>query len=375
MRSAESVPLQNFCRIVQGGRLGLSGNDFVPRGFPAYGAGGVNGYLATHEFDEPAVVLSAIGARCGKCFFADGKWISLANTQLIFPDPTRADCKFLWYQLNDERRWHRSGTGQPFIKPSDVKAHRVFLPPLPEQRRIAEILDKADALRAKRRAALAQLDTLTQSIFLDMFGDPATNPKGWPDSSLGTMLFDVTNGMTRRRSESDEGQSIVLRLRDIREGWIDFSDVNRITLTAVEARKYEVTVGDLLFIRVNGNPDYVGRCALFDGFAEKVYFNDHVMRVRVDPSTVAGVFLTFLLNGSHGKREIAKHRKTSAGQHTINQEGLGKIRLPVPPLPLQMEFGTRISAIEKAKKDHAASLSTLDALFAALQHRAFQGEL
>ena len=59
-----------------------------------------------------------------------------------------------------------------------VKAHRVFLPPLPEQRRIAEVLDRAEALRAKRRAALAQLDTLTQSIFLDLFGDPVTNPKG-----------------------------------------------------------------------------------------------------------------------------------------------------------------------------------------------------
>ena len=57
---------------------------------------------------------------------------------------------------------------------------RFPLPPLPEQRRIAEVLDRAEALRAKRRAALAQLDTLTQSIFLDMFGDPATNPKGWP---------------------------------------------------------------------------------------------------------------------------------------------------------------------------------------------------
>ena len=68
---------------------------------------------------------------------------------------------------------------QPSAIESSVKS-KLPLPPLPEQRRIAEILDKADALRAKRRAALAQLDTLTQSIFLDMFGDPATNPKGWP---------------------------------------------------------------------------------------------------------------------------------------------------------------------------------------------------
>ncbi|HEX7549250.1 MAG TPA: hypothetical protein VF579_01610, partial [Candidatus Methylomirabilis sp.] len=128
MTQGMAVTLQDFCRIVQGGRLGLSGNDFVAHGYPAFGAGGLNGYLSVHEFDEPAVILSAIGARCGKCFYAEEKWISLANTQLIFPDPDRADCKFLWFQLNDERRWHRSGTGQPFIKPSDVKTHCVFLP-------------------------------------------------------------------------------------------------------------------------------------------------------------------------------------------------------------------------------------------------------
>lgn len=80
-----------------------------------------------------------------------------------------------WAQITKSAR----GLAQPGVNATTLKALRVPLPPLPEQRRIAEILDKADALRAKRRAALAQLDTLTQSIFLDMFGDPATNPKGW----------------------------------------------------------------------------------------------------------------------------------------------------------------------------------------------------
>ncbi len=256
-----------------------------------------------------------------------------------------------------------------------VRGVKIPLPPLPEQRRIAEILDKADALRAKRRAALAQLDTLTQSIFLDMFGDPATNPKGWPVSELGTLLRDVTNGMTRRRPESEVGQSIVLRLRDIREGWIDFSNVNRITLSSTEAEKYEVVPGDLLFIRVNGNPQYVGRCALFAGYPERVYFNDHVMRVRIDAASVDGEFLAFLLNGSHGKREIAKHRKTSAGQHTINQDGLSRIRLPLPPLLLQRQFADRVAAVEAWKRTHDACLQASDQLFASLQHRAFRGEL
>ncbi|MCM8635341.1 MAG: restriction endonuclease subunit S, partial [Candidatus Accumulibacter sp.] len=254
---------------------------------------------------------------------------------VVRPRGDRADARYLTHFLRQDRVRKQGesrmtgSAGQRRVPEHFLAGLAVPLPPLPEQRRIAEILDKADALRAKRRAALAQLDTLTQSIFLDMFGDSATNPKGWPLSELGTLLRDVTNGMTRRRPESEVGQSIVLRLRDIREGWIDFSEVNRITLSPTEAEKYEVVPGDLLFIRVNGNPEYVGRCALFAGYPERVYFNDHVMRVRIDAASVDGVFLALLLNGSHGKREIAKHRKTSAGQHTINQDGLNVKEAPL----------------------------------------------
>ena len=172
MINSDLISLSSIAEITQGGRLKLSGNHFVEDGFPAYGAGGLNGYLEVAEFNRPAIILSSIGARCGKCFYVEGEWTSLANTQLIFPDLSRVDAKYLWYQINDEASWIRSGTAQPFIKPSNVKGRRVRLPPLAEQRRIAAILDKADALRAKRREAIAKLDQLLQSVFLDMFGDP-----------------------------------------------------------------------------------------------------------------------------------------------------------------------------------------------------------
>ncbi len=172
------VRLDSICRIVQGGQHKQSGKHFVEEGgFPAYGAGGHNGNFPSYEFDESAIVLSAIGARCGKCFQPNGKWSSLANTSVLFPDAGQADNRFLWYQLNDEASWHRSGTAQPYIKSSDIKGRKVYLPPIAEQKRIAGILDAADALRAKRREFLAQLDTFLQSTFLDMFGDPIE--KGW----------------------------------------------------------------------------------------------------------------------------------------------------------------------------------------------------
>jgi type I restriction enzyme S subunit len=248
------------------------------------------------------------------------------------------------------------------------------LPPLPEQRRIAAVLDKADALRAKRRETLAQLDDLTQSIFIEMFGDPVANPKGWPITKVASFLLDVTNGLTRRRSEVEDGEHIVLRLRDIRSESIDFSTPNRITLNEKEKAKYQVSPGELLFIRVNGNPEYVGRCALFEGHPEQVFFNDHVMRVRLKAGLTGG-YLSHFLNRPEGKKEIAKHRKTSARQHTINQDGLGAIALPLPDESLQNQFLDRVFALRKMASVQIDALDKLGALFTSLQHRAFRGEL
>lgn len=323
-------------------------------------------------------ILIGMDGEFNRARWCGGRALLNQRVSRIAPSCPDIDDGYLFYFLPAALKAIEQVTPFVTVKHLSVKQIRdivVPLPPLPEQRRIAAILDKADAMRAKRRAALAQLDTLTQSIFIDMFGDPSANPKGWPWVSLGTLLRGVTNGMTRRRTETDPGERIVLRLRDIRDGWIDFSDVNRITLTADERNKYEALAGDLLFIRVNGNPDYVGRCALFEGYSENVYFNDHVMRVRVDQSSINGVYLTYLLNGLHGKSEIAKHRKTSAGQHTINQDGLNRIRLPLPSLPVQVDFVSRIAAVEKLRTSQATSAGDFDGLFASLQHRAFEGEL
>lgn len=372
MRSGESIPLQDFCRIVQGGRLGLSGNDFVPRGFPAYGAGGLNGYLATHEFDQPAVVLSAIGARCGKCFFADGKWISLANTQLIFPDPARADCKFLWYELNDERRWHRSGTGQPFIKPSDVKAHRVFLPSLSEQRRIAKILDKADALRAKRRAALAQLDPLTQSIFLDMFGDPAANLKGWPIRLLqevvkaGTI---VTYGIVQAGEEFSGGVPYI-RTGDIVKGEIVIAGLRHSDpAIAAKFNRSRVEVGDIVMsIRAT-----VGTTALVPTELDGANLTQGTGRISPGEKTDRLYLLNYLR--ASGTQHWISLQIKGATFREITLTRLRKLPVAVPPIELQREFASRATAVEKLKTTEHKSLAEMDALFGALQHRAFRGEL
>ena len=265
--------------------------------------------------------------------------------------------------------------GQRRVPKTFLEELKIPLPPLEEQKRIAGILDQADALRRIRTRALDKLNTLGHAIFHEMFG-------GFPNGEilrdcpeLGEFLLDVKNGLTRRAKGSEEQNDIVLRLKDIRELEVDFSAVARISLDAKEKQKFSIEKGDLLFVRVNGNADYVGRNAVFHQFDEPVYFNDHIMRVRVTEERLIPHFLSFLLNSRFGKAQIAQNRKTSAGQHTINQDGLSKIRLPVPSLEQQREFVDALERIDSWRGRANASLSVSSDLFASLQNRAFRGEL
>ena len=108
-------------KICAGGKLKLTKSDYLSKGIPAYSAAGQDGYVHEAEFSSLGVIVSAIGARCGKSFYATGKWTTLANTQVILANESKCLNRFLWYLINDEQYWHRSGTAQPFIKPSDIQ--------------------------------------------------------------------------------------------------------------------------------------------------------------------------------------------------------------------------------------------------------------
>jgi type I restriction enzyme S subunit len=270
--------------------------------------------------------------------------------------------------------------GQRRVPANFLSTFDIPLPPLLLQRRIAEVLDKAEALRAKRRAALAQLDSLTQSLFLDLFGDPASNPKGWPIKTLGDLVVEFRYGSSNK--SANQGKP-ALRIPNVAGGTIDLNNLKLVPVDAAEFERLRLRDGDLLFVRTNGNPDFVGRCAVFDtktatpsGFAGNEFiFASYLIRARLSATNIAPVFLREYLLGEDGRRQLRSRSKTSAGQFNINTESLGAIPVPVPPLDLQREFAHRVTAVEKLKTAQRAALAELDALFASLQHRAFRGEL
>jgi type I restriction enzyme S subunit len=244
-------------------------------------------------------------------------------------------------------------------------------PPLEEQRRIAEVLDRAEALRAKRRAALAQLDTLTQSIFLDLFGDPATNPKEWPVGQIGDLLESASYGTSEKSGSA--GQFPVLRMNNItRTGEMDLADLKFMDLPAAQHERYLVRVGDVLFNRTN-SAELVGKTAIVLD-PKPMAFAGYLVRLRVDNSNDPE-YLAAFLNTAYAKKMLRGMCKSIIGMANINATEIQKMRIPKPPLDRQQEFARYFAAVRVLRASHRASLAKLDALFASLQHRAFRGQL
>jgi type I restriction enzyme S subunit len=247
----------------------------------------------------------------------------------------------------------------------------VPLPPLPEQRRIAEVLDRAEALRAKRRAALAQLDTLTQSIFLDLFGDPATNPKGWPVGQIGELVESASYGTSEKSGPA--GQFPVLRMNNItRAGEMDLADLKFMDLPAAQHERYLVRVGDVLFNRTN-SAELVGKTAIVLD-PKPMAFAGYLVRLRVDNRNDPE-YLAAFLNTAYAKKMLRGMCKSIIGMANINATEIQKMKIPKPPLDRQRVFTRYLGAVRVLRASHRASLAKLDALFASLQHRAFRGEL
>ena len=275
-------------------------------------------------------------------------------------------------------QWVRATTADNF--PIDkLKKLPVPLPPLAEQRRIAEVLDRAEALRTKRRAALAQLDSLIQSLFLDLFGDPATNPRGWPKKSLGDVARErPNNGIFRKNpdyiQEGKDGLPVVWVEELFRGDSIDTKDSRRVIPAGSEVEKYGLKTGDILFCRSSLKLDGIAFNNVYLGKDDAALFECHLIRISPDLKILSPVFLNCLLRLPK-MRAIAKAKSKTATMTTIDQQNLCSIDLPLPPIELQREFAHRVGAVENLKTAQRVSLAELDALFASLQHRAFRGEL
>ena len=257
------------------------------------------------------------------------------------------------------------GVGLKHVTKGMVEGLEIPLPPLPEQRRIAAILDQADALRAKRRKALAQLDSLTQSIFIEMFG----GANEYPISSLADLCELITDGTHQTPEYADDGV-IFLSAKNVTSGYVDWERIKFIpqSLHLELHRRLSPRLNDILLAKngTTGVAAIVDRDCTFD-----IYVSLALLRAK---QGVLPAFLLGAINSPICKQQFNDSLK-GVGVPNLHLKEIRATQIPHPPLSLQNEFLSRITALEKLKVSQRSSLAELDNLFASLQHRAFQGEL
>lgn len=297
----------------------------------------------------------------------------------FIPKAGITDAKFLFHWLRANRSYLESlGNGATFkeVSKATVSKIEIPLPPLPEQRRIAAILDQADALRAKRREALALLDSLTQSIFIEMFGDPSAETSLFAKYPLQELLEDgFQNGAYFPKESYVENGVEMVHMSDAFNGIIKRGNLKRVSCNKSDIEKYSLTTEDIIIARRSLTYDGAARPCMVPKADESLIFESSFIRVRANKKRVTPLFLFHYLNNDRVREKFVRSYVTQSTISGINQLNLAQVPIVLPPVELQHEFNTRFTAIESVRKGFTESQIELDSLFASLHHRAFRGEL
>lgn len=331
----------------------------------------------TYSFDDEVLILPGNGANVGEVIYFHGKLEAYQRTYVLYE--FQAYVKFVYYFFRSFWRRHISkcqvGSATNYIKLNDILSFEIPLPPLPIQKKIAAILDAAEELQQKDKAIIAKYNELTQSLFLDMFGDPVTNPKGWDNSKL-EFLAEIISGVTKGRKikSSNIFDIPYLRVANVQDGYLDLSEIKTIEGTQNDLDKYVLEKGDVLLTE-GGDYDKLGRGSVWNGEIHNCIHQNHVFRVRLDQKRLIPLFFSKLCGSSYGKRYFLKSGKQTTGIASINKTQLKNFPVLLPPSDLQNQFAERVKLIEEQKQLAEQSLLKSQDLFQCLLQKAFRGEL
>lgn len=318
----------------------------------------------------------------GKCCLIEGRGdLYFSNFMLrLRVDPTRVSPEWLHYWLSSDmgKRHVASAstttTGLRNIDLDHYLSQRVPVPPLHDQHRYHAVLSRARSVLDARKRSLALTDDLLRATFLEMFGDLITNPRGWEARPLRS-IADLASGVTKgKRYASTVVERPYLRVANVQAGSIDLSEVKTIQVSEADAERYLLREGDILLTE-GGDPDKLGRGAVWRGEVPDCIHQNHIFRARVDPNLVDPEFLSAQLGSPRGARYFARAAKQTTGIASINMTQLSQYPALVPPIAEQRRYSAAAEAIRAARRRQEEALVESERLFASLQHRAFQGEL
>ncbi|MDC4674258.1 restriction endonuclease subunit S [Acinetobacter baumannii] len=315
------------------------------------------------------------------CIFPkhDMPCVTVVDVCIIRPNLKKIDNKWLMYSINSpiiRRRINEyiTGTTRQRISRGNLSKIKISVPPLAEQRRIASILDKADELRKKRQQAIEKLDQLLHATFIDMFGDPVSNPKGWDVYKLKSLTSKIGSGSTPKGGDSsykNDGISLIRSL-NIYDG--EFSYKNLAFIDQEQANKLKNVILQPNDVLLNITGASVARCCIVPKEVLPARVNQHVSILRIKENVIPE-FLEALLISKPMKLHLLKISGAGATREALTKLQLQELEIIVPPLEIQNEFLLKLKIIKSLININLKQLNELDNLFISIQNQAFSGTL
>lgn len=259
-----------------------------------------------------------------------------------------------------------------FINKKKLGEIKIPLLPLKEQETIVSILERVENAIYKRQESNRLLDEYLKSVFVEMFGDPATNPKGWDKGIIRDLVLEAKYGSSKKADEFN-GQFPILRMNNITyQGNWDFTSLKYIDLDEKEQEKYLVNKGDMLFNRTNSK-ELVGKTAVYRKETPMAYAG-YLVRVRANEKANTE-FISAYLNTDYCKEVLQNMCKNIVGMANINAQEMQDIKIYIPPIEIQERFAQIVYNVESMKKKNINSSEELNNLFNSLMQRLFNGDL
>lgn len=301
----------------------------------------------------------------------------VSHLATIIPDATKLDAEYLYYwSLTYDPRHHAQTTSLPSLPTALIKAARLPVPSMPEQRRIVDLLSRAEGIVRLRREAQQKAAELIPAIFIDMFGDPATNPKGWPTVKLGQLLSSIDSGHSPKCGDRHRGVDEwgVLRLGAVSRCEYDEYEHKTLPRAIEPDSSIEVKSGDLLLSRKN-TAELVGAAAYVWATDGRILLPDLIFRLQlVEAAPVNAIYLWKLLTTDAKRRALTRLATGSAGSMpNISKERLRTLPVEVPTLGLQTKFADLVKEIRSIRQQQQAAIQKGEEVFASLLAGAFSG--
>lgn len=342
---------------------------------------------STHWFDTSHVLYSKLRPYLNKVVMPDEE--GLATTELVplKPDSKRLDRAYLTYYLRSKTfvDWiseQVAGAKMPRVSMNVFWNHEIPIPfpddpakSLAEQKRIAAILDKADAIRRKRKQAIQLADDFLRAVFLDMFGDPVTNPKGWEVKSMKNLIA-IQGGYAFKSGDFGKVGIPVVKIGNANKLGFTTKGFSFIEPENPDVlRKYELYAGDLLMSLTGtvGKDDYANVTEVTNEY-EMYYLNQRVAKITVNESEISKNYLKFFLSEPQIKGEITKNNR-GVRQANIGNADIYSLNVPIPSLRDLVKFDSIVKQVNKMSFNTEKAPEYSNAFFNTLSQKAFAGEL